>query len=76
MDKSSVQCNICHKIFANKDNLKVHIKSSHLIKKFACKECDKVYSRKQTLRGHVKAVHEGQRYVYTHDDCDETLFKT
>ena len=55
MDKSSVQCNICHKIFANKDNLKVHIKSSYMIKKFTCKECDKVYSRKQTLRGHVKA---------------------
>ena len=59
------------KVFGYKDNLRVHINASHIVKKFSCKLFKKIFAHAQSLKLHIKVVHEGYRFTCTYSDCNE-----
>ncbi|XP_071452270.1 GDNF-inducible zinc finger protein 1-like [Hetaerina americana] len=52
-------CQICSKVFAQRDLLKDHVIHVHLNKvmKFRCKICSELFERKNDLARHIKLVH-------------------
>ena len=50
-------CHICHKVYTLKCNLRRHIKSSHMDKKYKCSVCDKEFKRNEYLKRHVAKKH-------------------
>ena len=71
--KGIFECAFCSKKFAYKENVKVHINTVHMVRKYSCKYCGKTYSRPQTLKGHIKVYHEGHRFKCTKTNCNESF---
>ena len=55
------QCPECHKTFARKSTMELHIESVHLEVKHKCSICDKDFSTKGSLNRHINDVHEANR---------------
>ena len=50
---------LCEMSFAQKGQLKRHVKVIHQqIRPFECDQCKKTFTKKNHLKGHVKAVHQ------------------
>ena len=57
----SVTCNICHKMFAKKQNLNQHTETVHEENKFGCKICNATFIFEVKLKRHIIAVHEKKK---------------
>ena len=55
------QCPECHKTFARKSTMELHMESVHLEVKHKCSICDKDFSTKGSLNRHINDVHEANR---------------
>ncbi|XP_049877897.1 zinc finger protein 660-like [Pectinophora gossypiella] len=63
-------CQICHANFSRKDNLLVHLRLQHILrKKFACKQCSYSTSTFSKLILHVQHYHSGLPRKYECDHC-------
>ena len=51
------QCPECHKTFARKSTMELHMESVHLEAKHKCSICDKDFSTKGPLNRHINDVH-------------------
>ena len=58
------ECNICGKIYSNKDNLRAHILQNHA-KKFDCDSCEESFKTEQELKLHDEEDHTN------HYDCEQ-----
>ena len=67
------ECTFCSKKFPYKENVKVHINTVHMVRKYSCKYCGKTYSMPQTLKVHIKVYHEGHRFKCTKTNCNESF---
>lgn len=72
--KKEFFCNICNKLYVQRQGLKHHIrvwhegiKSERLHK---CSLCDKAYTQDHNLKHHMQSVHEGLR-LFKCDSCDK-----
>ena len=60
-------CKECGKQYNFKQNLNIHIQSTHEGVKYACNQCgDQLFSLQSSLRLHIKSKHEGIKY-----DCNQ-----
>ena len=64
--KTQWPCEKCHKIYATRQGLHSHKKSSHGGIKYACNQCDYETSRHYQLIAHVKNIHDGIKYACIH----------
>ena len=55
---NSVKCLLCHKDYANKSKLNVHMRKIHS-EKVACKVCNKEFSNASNAEKHARNVHDG-----------------
>ena len=60
-------CDQCGKIYANLNQLKMHMKNLHSESKFSCDECDYSSNFKRSLVNHVRVKHEGN--LFTCSEC-------
>ena len=51
-------CSICHQKFTKRSNLKRHIKSVHLGRRFNCPDCPSEFKRLEYLKKHQAKVHK------------------
>eukprot|EP00092_Neocalanus_flemingeri_P040250 GFUD01043842.1.p1 GENE.GFUD01043842.1~~GFUD01043842.1.p1 ORF type:complete len:365 (-),score=67.41 GFUD01043842.1:408-1502(-) len=58
----SLSCNVCDKLFANKEAKRKHIRARHPEMTFSCHICDLKFILEATLKKHIEAVHEGVRF--------------
>ena len=58
-------CFICHKTYAHKCNLKIHIDTSHMLRVHKCQHCNKEYKRREYLNRHLKTAHKAPSTTYT-----------
>eukprot|EP00092_Neocalanus_flemingeri_P040247 GFUD01043839.1.p1 GENE.GFUD01043839.1~~GFUD01043839.1.p1 ORF type:complete len:361 (-),score=73.83 GFUD01043839.1:360-1442(-) len=58
----SLSCNVCDKLFANKEAKRKHIRARHPEMTFPCHMCDLKFILEATLKKHIEAVHEGVRF--------------
>ena len=47
-------CQLCHKKFNTRHNLRLHCDSAHLQIRYPCSKCSKVFRHKHTLQTHEK----------------------
>ena len=59
---SDLGCIFCGKEFAEKEELKNHILTTHKDKKYECSECEASYLSQVTLQSHIEQVHEGKKH--------------
>ena len=64
----------CDATFARQDDVRKHIKNSHMMKdlKHKCSQCGKRFHQPAKLKVHVERVHEGKRKIYSCQHCDST----
>ena len=60
MDGPSYKCDICHKSFSRKDNLKRHMKRHNDNSHHQCKKCGKVFAKAHNLHNHMQNKHNSQ----------------
>ncbi|XP_037541028.1 GDNF-inducible zinc finger protein 1 [Nematolebias whitei] len=66
-------CEVCQQTFANRSNLKLHVKHVHSTERlFECDICAKTFKRKKDVSRHKKQVHE-QKQQYMCLDCGKRL---
>eukprot|EP00092_Neocalanus_flemingeri_P031337 GFUD01034033.1.p1 GENE.GFUD01034033.1~~GFUD01034033.1.p1 ORF type:complete len:448 (-),score=75.17 GFUD01034033.1:10-1353(-) len=58
----SLSCNVCDKLFANKEGKRKHIRARHPEMTFSCHICDLRFILEVTLKKHIEIVHEGIRF--------------
>ena len=57
------ECDLCEKMFFNKDTLNIHKRNVHAEKYSYCKVCNKKFSSTSNMKLHIDAVHLGvKRY--------------
>lgn len=63
-------CSECGKVYAKKEDMKIHILSVHKNERpFKCEKCDKSFSANKTLGDHQRQAHDRQICKY----CDRSL---
>ena len=62
-------CTTCHKTYTLKCNLRRHINSAHMQRKFKSEYCTKAFSRKDYLNRHVKTKHSVNNVFSNIMDC-------
>ena len=62
-------CNMCNKIYVNKDKLKKHRLVRHYGFTFDCNECSSSFSSRDLLKGHIASAHAGVNL--TCESCDQ-----
>ena len=65
-------CDQCHKRFTLKQNLKKHIKRSHVTDRYKCDKCDSAFNKHNLLRAH-KAVHGEGTGAWKCVECDKVF---
>ena len=64
------KCDRCHKTFAQRCHLRVHISTVHEgQKKYKCEECGKAYTEPRNLKIHIESKHQGVKKCQC-DKCD------
>jgi uncharacterized C2H2 Zn-finger protein len=51
-------CQLCGKVFTNKQNARRHVRSAHISGPMTCQLCQKVLKNERTYRLHLAANHE------------------
>ena len=70
------ECEKCDKKFKSRQNLRIHIKTTHdQIKDAMCSACGKAFSRQELLKLHTQRVHEGRR-DHKCDKCGKSFFRS
>ena len=72
----SINCEICNKVFGNPHGLKIHMKNTHLKKRFSCSHlnCTVSVPDSYQLKRHIKMVHEKQKLLVC-DVCGVSMAK-
>ena len=66
------QCDICSKIFGDKNTMILHKKSIHEKLTLVCDQCGSKFNWEKTLKHHIRTVHEG--FVpFECKDCGKTF---
>ena len=58
---STLDCNVCHKKFARRQNLKEHFRFVHELPTLECNVCHKKFARRKNLKEHIRFVHEKEK---------------
>ena len=70
----SVKCELCGKMFANRNGMKTHIRFVHQkIRKFSCEKCAFQTTNSASLRQHTQQVHEKIKN-FKCDQCGKEFF--
>ena len=70
--KDENKCEICHKYFAAKNNLRKHIRAIHLrVKNYHCQICEISFSQSHKLKSHVQKKHPKDGEVPEKFSCDK-----
>ncbi|XP_071445633.1 GDNF-inducible zinc finger protein 1-like [Hetaerina americana] len=72
-------CQICNKVFAQRDLLKAHVMHVHLNKvmQFTCEFCSELFERKHDLGRHIKLVHAVKKKPqYSQPEVDKVLLSS
>ena len=62
-------CNMCNKIYVNKDKLKKHKLVGHYGFTFDCNQCSSSFSSRDLLKGHISSAHAGVNL--TCESCEQ-----
>ena len=60
--KKDIQCQVCHKTFALKHHLNLHMVTHTKDKLFKCDLCEKVFTQKSSVKTHM-LVHTGKNIL-------------
>lgn len=72
------ECDLCHKKFFSKHNLKHHFKihlpkDEQIVYQCPYENCPKFYSENRNLQAHIRSKHEGRNFVCDIDGCNRSL---
>ncbi|XP_014368415.2 zinc finger protein 729 [Papilio machaon] len=75
VDKDSLKCQLCSKVYTNNRNLKRHVEMFHGERgEFKCPICPKVYTSNQSLRRHNKTMHNPDSIQFNCQICCKEIY--
>ena len=74
-DENLFECNICHKSYGHKNELKGHVERNHEKKHHSCDFCSKIFTSFGVLTNHIKNIHE-RTTSHKCDFCGKTFTRS